>query len=80
MIFRLGTVVLMMPMRKDILRSRNGLLGLNMIALFDSLALSYKACFALLSGNPKGHYRGQEHEPQWEGSGAHKRCTRMPIS
>lgn len=30
-----------------------------MTALFDSLALSYKACFALLFGNPKDHYRAR---------------------
>jgi len=65
-----------MPMRKDIFRSRNGVLGPNMIALFDSLALSSKVCFVLLSGKPKGRYRGQAHEPQREGCGARGHRTR----
>lgn len=77
---KLGTVVLVVPMRKDILRSHNGLLGPNMIVLFDSLALHAKTCFALLTGKPKGRYGGQEHEPRWEGCGARGRCTQMPMS
>lgn len=76
----MGTVVLVVPMRKDILRSHNGLLGPNVIVLLDSLALRAKTCFALLTGKPKGRYGAQEHEPRWEGCGARGCCTQMPMS